>query len=127
MEPGMLFDRGRDDGAKSAEVQPPRMGPKRLRYAVRNQVRFEACCLDELLPEEHQARAVWEYVGGLDLSELVESVHAVEGGPGQAPADPHILLALWLYATLRGVGSARELDRLCREHVAYRWSAVASR
>jgi hypothetical protein len=30
-------------------------------------------------------------------------------------------LALWLYATLEGVGSARELERLCREHTAYRW------
>jgi len=44
-----------------------------------------------------------------------------DGGPGQAPADPRILLALWLYATLRGVGSARELNRLCEQHVAYRW------
>jgi len=30
-------------------------------------------------------------------------------------------LALWLYATLDGVGSARKLDRLCRDHVAYQW------
>jgi transposase len=55
------------------------------------------------------------------LSELRERIQAVEGGPGQAPADPRILLALWLYATLRGVGSARELNRLCQQHVAYRW------
>ena len=27
--------------------------------------------------------------------------------------DPAILMSLWLYATLDGVGSARELDRLC--------------
>jgi transposase len=52
---------------------------------------------------------------------LRQPIQAVEGGPGQAPADPRILLALWLYATLRGVGSARELDRLCEQHVAYRW------
>ena len=49
------------------------------------------------------------------------TIQAVEGGPGQAPADPRILLTLWLYATLRGVGSARELNRLCRDHAAYRW------
>jgi hypothetical protein len=30
-------------------------------------------------------------------------------------------MALWLYATLDGVGSARELDRLCEDHVAYQW------
>jgi hypothetical protein len=31
------------------------------------------------------------------------------------------LLALWLYATVEGVGSARELDRLCREHIGFEW------
>ena len=55
------------------------------------------------------------------MSELHQRIQAVEGGPGQAPADPRILLALWLYATLRGVGSARELNRLCQYHAAYRW------
>jgi hypothetical protein len=31
------------------------------------------------------------------------------------------MLALWLWATVDGVGSARELDRLCRDHLVYRW------
>jgi transposase len=88
---------------------------------VRNQIEFQECSLDELLSEDHQARIVWEYVCGLDLSELQRRIQAVEGGPGQAPADPRILLALWLYATVRGVGSARELNRLCVAHAAYRW------
>ena len=41
--------------------------------------------------------------------------------PGQAPASPRLLLALWLYATSQGVGSARALERLCASHDAYRW------
>jgi len=121
MDEGALFDRGRQVEAQSAEVLPPRIGPKRLRYAARNQVEFQECALDDLLPEDHEARIVWAYVCSLDLSEVSEPIQAVEGGPGQAPADPRILLALWLYATLRGVGSARELNRLCQQHVAYRW------
>jgi len=88
---------------------------------VRNQIEFRECALDELLPEDHEARIVWDYVCGLDLSALREPIRAVEDGPGQAPADPRILMALWLYATLRGVGSARELNRLCECHTAYRW------
>jgi transposase len=64
---------------------------------------------------------VWDYVCGLDLSALVEPIQAVECGPGQAPADPRILVTLWLYATLRSIGSARELDRQCEHHAAYRW------
>lgn len=104
-----------------AEAQPPRIGLKRMRFAVRNQVEFQQCSLDELLPEDHEARVVWDYVCGLDLSPLVDRIQAVEGGEGRPPADPRILMALWLYATLRGVGSARELNRLCTAHAAYRW------
>jgi transposase len=121
MDQGDLFGRDTEDAAKQAKVLPPRIGPRRLRHAVRNQIEFQECSLDELLCEDHEARTVWAYVCGLDLSELIQRIQAVEGGPGQAPADPRLLMALWLYATLRGVGSARELNRLCRHHAAYRW------
>ncbi len=120
MDRSDLFDLGEDGGVQRAET-PPRTGPRRLRHAVRDQIEFQECSLDDLLSEEHEARIIWDYVCGLDLSELRARIQAVEGGPGQAPADPRILLALWLYATLRAVGSARELNRLCGEHVAYRW------
>ena len=121
MDQNQLFDTGPQREAKPAEGLPPRIGFKRLRRPVRNQVEFQECSLDELLPAEHEARIVWAYVRGLDLSELYQRIQAVVGGPGQAPADPQVLLALWLYATLRGVGSARELNRLCQYHAAYRW------
>jgi transposase len=119
MDEGALFDRGVGDRADAA--QAPRIGPKRLRHAVRDQIEFRQCSLDELLSAEHEARIVWNYVCGLDLSALYAAIQAVEQGPGQAPADPRILMTLWLYATLRGVGSARELNRLCQHHAAYRW------
>lgn len=121
MDQGELFERGGGEECGSSEALPPRIGPKRLRHAVRDQIEFQQCSLDELLPEEHEARIVWDYVCGLDLSALYEPIQAVERGPGQAPADPRILMTLWLYATLRGVGSARELNRLCEHHLAYRW------
>jgi transposase/IS5 family transposase len=122
MDQAAFIELGMGEGGECAEATlPPRIGPKRLRYAVRNQVAFQECSLDDFLPEEHEARIVWEYVCGLDLWELCARIQAVEGGPGQAPADPRILVALWLYATLRGVGSARELNRLCQDHSAYRW------
>ena len=121
MDQEALFDRGPQDEARPAEPLPPRIGPKRMRHAIRNQIEFQQCAVDDLLPEDHPARIVWAYVCSVDLSELSERIQAVDGGPGQAPADPRILLALWLYATLRGVGSARELNRLCEQHIAYRW------
>ena len=42
---------------------------------------------------------------------------------GRPAADPAVLLALWLHATVEGVGSARELERLAGSDVAYRWFA----
>jgi transposase len=77
--------------------------------------------LDERLADDHQARLVWAYVESADLALLYEKIKAVEGWAGRRPIDPKILLALWLYATLDGVGSAREIDRLCGQHDAYRW------
>jgi transposase len=119
MDQGVFFE---EQGDRPPEAKlPPRSGPRRLRKAVRDQVGFEQCSLDELLPDDHQAKIAWAYVCELDLSELMARIQSVEGGPGQAPADPRILFTLWLYATLRGVGSARELNRLCRDHVAFRW------
>jgi transposase len=76
------------------------------------------------LPEDHQARIVWDYVKSLDLSPLYERIKAVERRAGQSAIDPRILFALWLYATLRGIGSARELDRRCdpqRGEVPFQW------
>jgi transposase len=92
-----------------------------VQSAVRNQVELRACDLDAALPADHQARAVWGFVQSLDLQALYAQIRAVEGRVGRAPIDPAILMSLWLYATLDGVGSARELDRLCDSDDAYRW------
>ena len=117
MEPPPLFETG-------APMPPgPVSGPglPRVQRPDRRQVRMLTSSLDGMLDEEHQARVVWEYVEGLDLGCLYESIRAVEGHAGRDPIDPRILMALWLYATLEGVGAARELDRLCEDHVAYQW------
>ena len=96
-------------------------GVPRMQRPDRYQVRMHVQSLDALLPEDHRARLVWEYVEGLDMMPLYREIRAVTGHAGRAPIDPRILLALWLYATLDGVGSARQVDRLCGDHVAYQW------
>lgn len=102
---------------------PAGVGRPRLRTANRDQIVYRALALDALLPADHPARAIWAYVEGIDLATLHDAIGSVHGGSGRAATDPRILLALWLYATADGVGSARELDRLCRDHVAYQWIA----
>ena len=119
---GALFE-GLDVPADSAAVLKRSMpqGAPRVQSAVRNQVELRACDLDASLPADHQARAVWAFVQSRDLQALYARIRAVEGSVGRAPIDPAILMSLWLYATLDGVGSARELERLCDSDEAYRW------
>jgi transposase len=93
----------------------------RLVTADRSQIELRALDLDSLIPRLHRARAVWAFVERLDLSRFYEPIKARGGVAGRSATDPKVLVALWLYATSRGVGSARELERLCAEHNAYRW------
>jgi transposase len=94
--------------------------PPRLRLADRQQV-IPAMPLDDLLETDHQARVVWDFCRGLDLSDFYDRIRSREGGPGRAAIDPRLCIALWLYATLEGVGSARALAWLCENHNAFRW------
>jgi transposase len=111
-----LFDNLPEQGPAERPIAAPR-----LRKAERRQISLRPVSLEELLPADHRARFVWAFAERLDLSALYGAIKAVEGRPGHPPADPRILLALWLYATAEGVGSARELDRLCREHIGFEW------
>jgi transposase len=96
-------------------------GAPRLETANRSQMELTPTDLESLLPPGHAARLVWRFVEGLDLQAFYAHIRAREGGPGRDAIDPKVLLALWLYATIDGVGSARKLDRLCSSQDAYRW------
>lgn len=96
-------------------------GAPRLLEPNRTQIELRASDLESLLPEDHRARLVWGYVVRQDLSKLIEAVKARGSNAGRAAIDPRILFALWLYATLEGVGSGREVARLVSAHDAYRW------
>lgn len=91
--------------------------------ADRFQTRWDFIDLEALLPSDHRARIVLSFVEGLDLSALYAAIKSRAGEPGRPPPDPAVLLALWLYATIEGVGSARQLDRLAQRDLAYRWIA----
>ena len=93
----------------------------RLCRAVRNQIEMMLRDLDSLVPEDHAVRSIWEFLEGLDLSAFYSSIKVALDVPGRPASDPQVLLALWIYATVEGVGSARRLDKLCQEHDAYKW------
>jgi transposase len=119
-----LFDKG--EPIPTAESEQAVDGSEvlsrpRLRVPHRDQVEMHYAALDQLLPAEHQVRIVWECICRLDLSRWLKDIKAVEGHVGRNATDPRLLLALWVYATLDGVGSARELDRLCLNSLPYQW------
>jgi transposase len=89
--------------------------------ADRAQLRWEMVDLDSQLPDDHRARLVWAFVQGLDLGEFYDRIKARDEVAGRPATDPQVVLAVWLYATMEGVGSARAIDRLCQQHAAYRW------
>lgn len=104
-------------------LTPPHSAPgrPRLEQPNRQQVEMRLASLDQLLPDDHRVRLVWEMVQEYDLGAFYARIQAVVGEPGHPAIDPRVLVAVWLYATLEGVGSARAVDRLCHEHWAYLW------
>ena len=96
-------------------------GPLRFRRPDRSQTRMVPLSLEETIPPGHHVRVLWAVVERLDLSKFTEGLKVSEGQAGRSATDVRLLVALWLYAATQGVGSARELERLCEHHAAYRW------
>ena len=105
---------------KPQDDAAPRGGP-RLREPRRDQIELRAVDIESLVGEDHPVRVIWAYVEGLELSQLEDRIKARGDRPGHPATAPRLLLALWLYATSEGVGSARALQRLCENHDVYRW------
>lgn len=118
-----LFDKGDAVHPSPGDVAATQTtaGNPRLRVPQRNQVEMHWASLDELLESDHPARMVWAFVCGLDLGRWLTTIKAVKGVAGRDATDPRLLVALWIYATIEGVGSARELERLCKKHLAFQW------
>jgi transposase len=122
-----------EDGEAAAVVEARRAAKRAAREAAhdqaaprlvepnRKQIELRPQDLESLLPPCHRARAIWAVVERLDLSRFYDPIKARGSRAGRAATDPRVLVALWLYATSEGVGSAHELERLCTYHDAYRW------
>lgn len=115
MEPGAA-----DPGpAKAVPALKPRVKP-----IDRSQTMFQLIDVEQLIEPDHPARAIWEFVGRLDLTRFYERIQAVEGVPGRQAWDPRLLISIWVYAYSRGISSGRELSRRCEYEPAFQWLAA---
>jgi transposase len=93
----------------------------RFETVDRDQMVMRPVDIDQLIDQDHAARAIWEFVGRLDLTSFSEDVRAVEGERGRPAHDPRLMISLWVYGYSRGVSSAREIARLCEYDPAFQW------
>jgi transposase len=100
----------------AAATAPPRFHP-----INRSQLFLRSVDIEDLVEEDHPVRAIWKVVGELDLSAFAAQVEAVKGAAGRPAIDPRLLASLWIYGYSQGIGSAREISRLCGYHPAYQW------
>jgi len=93
----------------------------RINSANRSQLIFDVIDYETLIPQDHKARIICRFVENLDLEIFYDDIKSRDGLAGRGAFDPKVLLSLWLYATVEGIGSARLLEKLCQRDCAYRW------
>jgi transposase len=104
-----------------SEARDKQKAKPRFEPINREQMVMRAVDVERLVDQDHPVRAIWEFVGRLDLSGFCEQIRAVEGGCGRPAHHPRLMVCLWVYAYSRGEGSAREIARLCEYDPAFQW------
>jgi len=115
MGTGVKMDAGWKASAGTAKAAP------RLKPVDRQQMMLRVVDVEQLIEEDHPARAIWELTGRMDWSGFYTLIQAVEGVAGRRAWDPRLLSSLWIYAYSRGIGSAREVTRRCGYDPAFQW------
>ena len=113
-----MEDNKKNQYEKFGETHKP---PPKIRTVNRKQAVFRPMHVDELIGQEHEARGIWEFVESLDLDPFYDSIASVKGEAGRSAFDPLMLISVWVYAYSRGIGSAREISRLCETDPSFQW------
>ena len=107
--------------AQAKQESETSVGKPRYEVIDREQLCWRPIDIERLIGAEHPARAVWEFIGRLDLSPYQEDARAVEGKAGRPGWEPRLLVSLWVYGYSQGIGSARAIEELCQWEPAYQW------
>ena len=100
-EAGVLSE-AEGEGRPKSEAK---FGKPRYKVIDREQLCWRRVDVERLIGAEHPARAVWEFIGQLDLSVYQEEVRAVEGKAGRPGWEPRLLISLWVLTGSRVVNA----------------------
>lgn len=105
-----------------SQAKPPDapVRPK-LRFVNRQQQTMAMIDVEELIPADHKARAIWELAGRMDLRGFIEPLRTAAGCAGRPAWDPRLLVSLWVYAYSEAISSAREIERLMPWEPGLQW------
>jgi len=92
-----------------------------VKHINRAQMAWSTVDVEQLIDRDHQARVIWELVGGLDLSRFYDAIKSTEEKGGCPAHSPQLLISLWVYALTLGINSAREIERRCQWDPGFRW------
>jgi transposase len=96
-------------------------GSVKLKSIDRRQTVLAQIYVEELIPAEHKARAIWDLVGRMDLNRFAETLRTTAGCAGRPAWDPQLMVSLWVYAYSEGISSAREIERLMEWEPGMQW------
>lgn len=95
----------------------------KILHPIREQTEMLLICLDDMIPENHKVRAVWEFVDKMNIDVCFDTILTFENSAGRSTTSPKVLLCLWIYSIMDGNISARKLDELCKYHLVFKWIA----
>ncbi len=74
-----------------------------IRYVNRQQMSWRAVDVEQLIGEDHPARAIWALVGRLNLRAFYQAIESSTEEGGRPAIDPQLLISLWIYAYSQGL------------------------
>jgi transposase len=104
-----------------AQQKPTARGRLKLRTVDRQQTMMVSIYVEELIPADHKARAIWQLVETMDLSRFREPLCTTEGSAGRPAWDPRLLVSLWVYACSEQINSARDIEREMQWEPGFQW------